>query len=119
LDLRREPYAAAAASRLRVQRPQRGCPAPGIPGERGGARQSASSGPPLEIGTTTREDLGASAAADASVPRHKFVVFPGAWTRLTPADIGPRTTGTQPDVVERQITTIHPGNPRRICDAEH
>jgi hypothetical protein len=47
------------------------------------------------------------------------MAFPGAWTRLTPAGIGPRATGTHADVVERQITTIHPGNPHRIYDSGH
>jgi hypothetical protein len=47
------------------------------------------------------------------------MAFPGAWTRLTPADIGPRATGTHADAVERQITTIHPGNPHRIYDSGH
>jgi hypothetical protein len=30
------------------------------------------------------------------------VAFPGAWTRLTPAAVGPCATGTPPDTVERQ-----------------
>ncbi len=47
------------------------------------------------------------------------MVFPDAWTRLRFADIGPRATGTQTDIVERQITTIHPGNTHRICDSGH
>jgi hypothetical protein len=41
----------------------------------------------------------------------------GAWTQQTPTDIGPRAAGTQVDVVERRITTIHPGSPRRIHDS--
>jgi hypothetical protein len=44
---------------------------------------------------------------------------PGAWTRLRPAGIGPRATGTQTDIVEPQITTIHPGDTHRICDSGH
>jgi hypothetical protein len=47
------------------------------------------------------------------------MAFSGAWTHLTPADIGPRATGTQADVVERQITTIRPDNPHRIYDSGH
>jgi hypothetical protein len=45
------------------------------------------------------------------------MAFPGAWTRLTPANIGPCATGTQADVLERQTTTIHPDNPHRIYDS--
>ncbi len=47
------------------------------------------------------------------------LAFPGALSRLGPADIGPRATGTQTDIVEPQITTIHPDNTHRIYDSGH
>jgi len=47
------------------------------------------------------------------------LVFPGAWTRLTPAAVGPCATGTLADTIERQITTIHPANTDRIFDSGH
>ena len=47
------------------------------------------------------------------------LAFPGAWTRLTPAAIGPCATGTPTDTVERQITTTHPENTDRIYDSGH
>jgi hypothetical protein len=44
-----------------------------------------------------------SSALSARVPRFKnSVVFPGAWTRLTPAAVGPCATSTPPDTVEPQ-----------------
>ena len=45
--------------------------------------------------------------------------FPVAYPRLTPVADGPRATGTQTVVVERQITTIHPANPHPISDSGH
>jgi hypothetical protein len=47
------------------------------------------------------------------------VAFPDAWTRLTPAAVGPCATGTLADTVERQITPIHPENADQIYDSEH
>jgi hypothetical protein len=45
------------------------------------------------------------------------VAFPGAWTRLTSAAIGPCATGTLADTVERQIAPIHPANTDRIFES--
>jgi len=46
------------------------------------------------------------------------LVFPGVWTHLTSAAVGPCATGTLSDTVGPQIATIHPGNTDRIFDSE-
>jgi hypothetical protein len=48
-----------------------------------------------------------------------LVAFPGAWTRLTSAAIGPCATGTLADTIERQITPIHPENTDQIFESGH
>jgi hypothetical protein len=47
------------------------------------------------------------------------MAFPVVCPRLTLAVVGPRATGTRTAAIERQITTIHPGNTHRIFDTEH
>jgi hypothetical protein len=57
-----------------------------------------------------------------SMPVSRFKKFGGVSRRLDAPDvhrIGPCATGTLADIVERQITPIHPANTDRIFESGH